>query len=312
MGELRVDETSAQIFREVAKHHSLRTASKTLYMSEPAVGAKMRSLEEDLGITLFERSSRGIALTAEGTVFLELMERFLHLCEDIRQSMHVTVSDEPCAHFHIGATPALSSYRLAPVLDRVSRFSNRPLTVTACSQDEVIFGVLSRKFHAGMVSSPNGSKTLRIVELFTDPLCMVTARATQNVVPTLPVNRINTLRILCPGPPFQTWNVLQSFFQRHHVWPRHITFVNNRETIKKALVDSANWYGFVPLSSLDSDREIWNWLQPVALEPEEGLSVSEYLIWREGHLSDYQSQMIERLIAFLADSAKCSSHANLS
>lgn len=296
-----MDETSAQLFCEVAKHHSLRTASKTLFISEPAIGAKLRSLEEDLGISLFERSPRGITLTADGTVFLELMERFLHLCEDIRQSMHVTVAEEPSAHFHIGATPALSSYRLAPVLDRVSRFSTRPLTVTACSQDEVIFGVLSRKFDAGMVSSLNGSKTLRVVRISTDPLCMVTARATPNFLPTLEVDRINTLRIFCPGPPYQTWNVLQSFFRRHQVWPRHITFVNNRETIKKALVESVDWYGFIPQSALDNDREIWTWLQPVALEPKEVLSISEYLIWRDSHLSKFQSQMIERLIAVLAE-----------
>lgn len=55
---------------EVAASSSMREAAKRLYISQPALSASIRELEEEIGILLFERSNKGIALTDEGREFL--------------------------------------------------------------------------------------------------------------------------------------------------------------------------------------------------------------------------------------------------
>ena len=55
---------------EVANSSSMREASAKLYVSQPALSASIRELEEELGILIFERTNKGISLTEEGREFI--------------------------------------------------------------------------------------------------------------------------------------------------------------------------------------------------------------------------------------------------
>jgi len=55
---------------EVAASSSMREAATRLYISQPALSASIRELEEELGILIFERTNKGITLTDEGREFI--------------------------------------------------------------------------------------------------------------------------------------------------------------------------------------------------------------------------------------------------
>lgn len=55
---------------EVAKASSMREASTNLYVSQPALSASVRDLEEELGILLFKRTNKGVSLTDAGREFV--------------------------------------------------------------------------------------------------------------------------------------------------------------------------------------------------------------------------------------------------
>ena len=55
---------------EVARYSSMREASTKMFISQPALSASIRELEEELGILIFERTNKGISLTDEGREFL--------------------------------------------------------------------------------------------------------------------------------------------------------------------------------------------------------------------------------------------------
>ena len=55
---------------EVAASASMREASTRLFVSQPALSAGIKDLEEELGILIFERTNKGISLTDEGREFL--------------------------------------------------------------------------------------------------------------------------------------------------------------------------------------------------------------------------------------------------
>ena len=58
-------------FLGVCEAGSLLKASARLHIAQPALGQQMAALEDELGVKLFARSTRGMALTPEGRVFLE-------------------------------------------------------------------------------------------------------------------------------------------------------------------------------------------------------------------------------------------------
>ena len=60
---------------EVADSASMREASTKLFISQPALSASIRELEEELGILIFERSNKGIVLTDEGRDFMSYAQK---------------------------------------------------------------------------------------------------------------------------------------------------------------------------------------------------------------------------------------------
>lgn len=64
-------------FVRVAREGSITRASELLFLSQPAVSAHIKSLEEELGMALFERNSRGMQLTLAGQQLLPKAEQLL-------------------------------------------------------------------------------------------------------------------------------------------------------------------------------------------------------------------------------------------
>ena len=62
--------TQLKYVLETAGSSSMREASTKLYISQPALSASIRELEDELGIAIFERTNKGISLTDEGREFL--------------------------------------------------------------------------------------------------------------------------------------------------------------------------------------------------------------------------------------------------
>lgn len=55
----------------VAERGSVRSAARQLGIAQPAISRSIRELEHELGVTLFERSARGVALTPMGELFVK-------------------------------------------------------------------------------------------------------------------------------------------------------------------------------------------------------------------------------------------------
>ena len=70
---------------EVARAGSLNKAAERLFVALPNVSRSIRELETDLGITIFDRSSRGMSLTPEGEEFIGYAKSILRQIEQVEQ-----------------------------------------------------------------------------------------------------------------------------------------------------------------------------------------------------------------------------------
>lgn len=84
-----------KVFLEVARYLSFTEAAEALNLTQPAVSAKIKSLEASLGVELFQRLGRKIRLTPVGTYLLEkgpslleLESRLTQEIEEIKQDKH--------------------------------------------------------------------------------------------------------------------------------------------------------------------------------------------------------------------------------
>lgn len=72
----------------VEKCGSFSRAAQKLYVSQPSISNLVNVLEEELGITIFTRSSTGIAITNEGRELLKLSNRLLRDADYISEYFH--------------------------------------------------------------------------------------------------------------------------------------------------------------------------------------------------------------------------------
>ena len=103
------------IFRTVARHLSYTRAAEELYLSQPAVSQQIRTLEQALGVYLFERSGRGIVLTAGGQEILEQAERLFALFGATATVVREIQALER-GNVVLGATISAGTYLVPPLL----------------------------------------------------------------------------------------------------------------------------------------------------------------------------------------------------
>ncbi len=70
---------------EVAKAGSLSRASDSLLIAQPNISRSIKELENDLGITIFERTAKGMVLTHEGEIFINYAKGILGQIEEVEK-----------------------------------------------------------------------------------------------------------------------------------------------------------------------------------------------------------------------------------
>jgi DNA-binding transcriptional LysR family regulator len=106
------------VFVQVAETRSFVAAGRLLGVSASAVGKRVARLEDALGVRLFHRSTRSVALTAEGALFLERSRRILAEIEAAQRELSDAVA-APRGRLRV-SLPLVSSLML-PVLGAFMR-----------------------------------------------------------------------------------------------------------------------------------------------------------------------------------------------
>ena len=93
MGFLAMDNIAAlNVFVIAAETRSFVRAGEALGVSSSAIGKTMARLEKRLGVRLFHRNTRNIAITAEGIMFLERCRRIFSEIEAAEQELSQTIA----------------------------------------------------------------------------------------------------------------------------------------------------------------------------------------------------------------------------
>ncbi len=109
-----------QFFVAAAEQGSVSGAARALSISQSSVTEAIRALEDDLGVTLFERLARGLGLTHKGSLFLRHARQIL---TDVATARMAFGEQADAAHgrLSLGVTSLVAGYVLSDILSRFRR-----------------------------------------------------------------------------------------------------------------------------------------------------------------------------------------------
>ena len=193
-----MDVTDLKVVDAVARHGSMNKAASELNTVQSNVSARIRSLEDELGVALFQRSARGVQVTPAGRRILPFAARLSRLLSDA--SCAARDDGHPKGVFEIGTLETTLALRLPRLIAKFAKAypEVRPVirTGTTCS---LIQGVIDCKLEGAFVVGPVNHPELLSEQAFREELVLVTSCAIDTLDALATVDNLKTVvfRIGC-------------------------------------------------------------------------------------------------------------------
>ena len=163
-------------FVAVAELGSFSRASEQLFMTQPAVSKRIAALEDDLGVTLFDRLGRGIQLTEAGQKFLTSSRRILADIQISRDEV-LSLGADVGGRLRLATSHHVGIHRLPPVLKAFTQtYPEVELDLLVMDSELACDEVLNGHIELAVVTLPDQLESALLTELvWPDPLSIVCA-----------------------------------------------------------------------------------------------------------------------------------------
>ena len=151
-----------ECFVAVAENLNFSRASEDLKITQPAVSHQIRSLEEELGVKLFRRTSKSVSLTPEGILFLPDANMILKTAMSAKERLG---SRERPMPFDIGCHSQAELRLLPPVLKELCRELPALRPQLHIVPFESLFGMVeNRQLHIAFGLASDSKKTVPLLQ----------------------------------------------------------------------------------------------------------------------------------------------------
>ena len=157
-GGLQMNITQIKYVLEVARSSSIREAATKLFISQPALSASLKELEEELGILIFERTNKGITLTDSGREFLNYAKKAAAQYE-ILEDRYLS-KDRGKEHFSVSTQHYNIAIRAFSEVIRRSDPETYVFSLHETKTMEVLEDVRSLKSEVGIISFSGASEKI--------------------------------------------------------------------------------------------------------------------------------------------------------
>jgi LysR family transcriptional activator of nhaA len=269
-----------RLFWEVARAGSLRAAATRLHLSQPTISAQIKALEGSLDEQLFDRTGRGMKLTAQGRLVMECAAEIFSLGTEMVRSLHGQGSARNL-RLNIGITdslPKLVAWRL--IRPAVKAFPNLQLSCTEGHAQELLGSLAAGRLD--VVLSDEAAPSSMPVKAFNHLLgespvvfCAVPALA-KKLSQNFPAS-LKDAPVLLPASRTAWRHEIDRWFDSHRIHPRVVAEFDDAALMKTAAADGM---GVAPIAASVLDEAVERYaLKPVGRPVRCGFSC--YLITLE-------------------------------
>jgi DNA-binding transcriptional LysR family regulator len=170
-----MDLTALRIFKAVVEQGGVNKAAAKLHRVPSNVTTRIKQLEEQLGVKLFSRGGRRLALSAEGKLLLTYANQLLSLCSEAEAALR---NGKPRGTLRIGALESTAASRLPPVLSRYHElYPDVQIELVTGTSGALVSRVHKQDIEAAFVAEPFNANDLETKTVFVEELVLITPKS---------------------------------------------------------------------------------------------------------------------------------------
>lgn len=241
-------------FVAVAREGSITRAAAAVHLSQPAVSAHVKEIEDTLGLTLFERTSRGMSLTADGRRLLTRAEQTL--------AAHQALMDEAArsretltGRLRLGVASSSNHEAVGRLLTTMAeRFPGVDVTLRHARSTEIIAGLRSDAFDAALYNEGGEpDRDLATIEVSRFDVVLVAGKGFLDPSRPLEWNALAAVPWIYPPAAACCGRAAENLFRLHGIRPARVIGVDTQAMIR-TLVASGIGVGLLHADSAEEAR----------------------------------------------------------
>lgn len=226
--------------RTLAKYGTMTRAARELYISQPTLSRAINRLEEQLGVSLFDRSENPLVLTKEGELYLQYTGEMVTLKKRMIREIEL-LNPEKKKRLVIGFPNAYSSKFLPCVLPKFfEKHSNILIDIQEMPGGVLEENLKNHSLDLAIIAATSFSPEIHCEYLETQRIVLVVPKnhplyypMTDNnfaVLDAADLHKINDQPFICYSSHAGMLKVCQDFFAAHNLNPKIILEVQDTAT----------------------------------------------------------------------------------
>jgi len=161
----------------VADAHHFGQAAERCFVSQPTLSGQIKKLEDELGVSLFERTKRSVKTTQPGEAIVAQARQVLEQADALRQ-LAQSYHDPLVGPLRMGAIPTLSPYLMPLILKPLKKkYPQIKLVLSEELTDSLLERLGKHEIDAALLATPVNDPDFESMDLFDEPFWLVHPRS---------------------------------------------------------------------------------------------------------------------------------------
>lgn len=274
-------------FYVTVKANSISKAAKILHLTQPGLSMQIQSLENELQVSLLNRSNKGVQLTESGKVVFDYAVTILSLQDNIERDLKNLKSENK--QLLIGSCKVIGEHAL-PCSLYVYKHKNKDVNINMkiSSCDEVINSLINRNINIGILNGFTDNKNIKVEKITKCNLLLVTSLAA--VKDSITLTELLKLPLIFREKGSGTREAILFELIKHNIKFEDLNIIyelNSMEAIKNSVL-AGNGISYIPQITIEKELKEGS-LKVINVE---GLNLTtEFYI---GYRKDYELNSYEQ------------------
>lgn len=244
-----------QYFLRIVELRSFSKAAAYLHVAQPALGLQVRKLEEELGVKLLNRHSRGVIPTEAGLLLRDHAQIILRQVDRAKVSV-TDLAGPPRGRIAVGLTPTLNLILATQVVERCrAEYPGVSLAIVDAMSEDLMEWVENDRLDLALSYNPSAVQGLVCEPLLVEDLCLIgpgTGGGDKRA--TAALNEITDLALILPSVSSGLRSIVEEAANESGI-ELHVAAEIDSVTAMKEMVSKGVGYAILPLGSVKREVE---------------------------------------------------------